>query len=56
MKTATVQYRKTKTQPQIPYPNAATKKELINRILDLLLTGAMGAALAALLLFLIVIA
>lgn len=56
MKTATVHYQKSKTRPQIPYPNAATKKELVNRFVDLLLTGAMGAALAALLLFLLVIA
>lgn len=56
MKTATIRYTDTKTPSHIPYPNAATKKELFNKFLDLLLTAALGAALAALLLFFLVIA
>lgn len=56
MKTATARYKAAKTHEPIPYPNAASRKELINKFLDLLLTGALGAAMAAFLLFLMVIA
>ena len=55
MKTATARYTTVKKTPHIPYPNAATKKELLNKFLDLLLTAAICAGLAALLLFLAVI-
>lgn len=55
MKTATVRRNNYTTNPQIPFPNAATRKELIHRFLDLLLMGATGAGLAASLLFLLVI-
>ena len=41
--------------PQIPFPNAATRKELVHKFLDLLLMGAIGAGLAVSLLFLLVI-
>ena len=42
------------TTPQIPYPNAATRKELVDRFLDLLIMGAIGAGLAISILFLLV--
>ena len=53
MKTATLTH--IARTPLIPYPNAATRRQLLNKFLDLLLTGAIGAALAAMLLFLAVI-
>lgn len=53
MKTATMM-QNTK-QPVLPYPNAATRRQLLNKFLDLLLTGAIGAAIAAMLLFLMVL-
>lgn len=36
-----------KMRPSLPYPNAATRRELLNKFLDLLLVGAIGAGLAA---------
>ena len=53
MKTATLTH--VAKRPSLPYPNAATRRQLINKFLDLLLTGAIGAAIAAVLLFLMVI-
>ena len=41
--------------PVRPYPNAATRRQILNKVLDLLLTGAIGAAIAAMLLFLMVL-
>lgn len=43
-------------QPNLPYPNAATRRELFNRFIDLLLVGAIGAGAAAILLFLLALA
>lgn len=56
MKSATVHRNETKTRPNIPYPNAATKKELLCKFLDLVIMAVTGAALAAAALFLMVIA
>ena len=39
----------------IPYPNAATRRELAHRFLDLLLTAACGMGLAAALSLLLVV-
>lgn len=41
------------SRPNIPYPNAATRKEIIHKFLDTLLVGAMGAGGAAILLLLL---
>lgn len=38
-----------------PYPNAATRREVINKLLDTLLVGAIGAGAAASLLFMLVL-
>lgn len=51
MKTAVV--KRTNNMPVIPYPNAATKQEMLHKILDMLLVAAIGAGLAASLIFLI---
>lgn len=56
MKTATIHRNDAKMRPNIPYPNAATRKELLHRFLDLLLMGVIGAALAASMLFFMAIA
>lgn len=37
----------------IPYPNAATRRQILNRVVDLLLTAVIGVGLAASLLFLL---
>lgn len=41
--------------PVIPYPNAMSKKEIVHKILNLLLVAAMGAGCAASLLLLLVL-
>jgi len=51
MKTATV-YRSTEV---VPYPNAATRRQILNKILDYVLVGACGMGLAAMLLLLLTI-
>lgn len=53
MKTATMTQKI--NRPALPYPNAATRRQILNKFLDLLLTGAIGAAIAAMLLFLMVL-
>ena len=50
MKSAT-NYRKTNTS--IPYPNAASRRQIANKVLDLLIMAASGAGLAASLLFIL---
>lgn len=40
----------------LPYPNAVSRQERIHKFLDLALTAAIGAAVAACLTFLIVLA
>ena len=52
MKTATMK-RTTKKTPIVPYPNAATKKELLQKFLDTAIMALTGAAMAAALLFLL---
>ena len=50
MKAATI-YRQMPTRRQVPaYPNAATRKQILNRFVDLLLVGAIGMAFAAMVL------
>ena len=40
-------------RPNLPYPNAATRREMLNKVLDILLMAALGAGAAAILLFLL---
>lgn len=56
MKSAAIHRNDIKMRPNLPYPNAATQKELFNKFLDFLLVGAIGAGVAACLLFLMVMA
>ena len=56
MKTVTMEQRRSSTRTNIPYPNAATKKEMLHKILDTLLSAVSGAALAAIVLFLLAVA
>ena len=55
MKTEIINRYALTARPQIPFPNSATRKELVHKFLDLLLMGAIGAGLAVSLLFLLVI-
>lgn len=51
MKTAAV-YRSAEV---VPYPNAANRRQILNKILDYVLVGACGMGIAAMLLFLLTI-
>ena len=55
MKTA-IQYRTNTNRPFVPYRNAAERRELVNKFLDMLLTAAVGAGAAAIILFMSVLA
>ena len=56
MKTATV-YRSDYTKrPSLPYPNAATRREMLNKLIDYLLIGAMGVAAVTVVLFFLTLA
>lgn len=55
MKTAAVKRTNYSAAPALPYPNAATKQEILHKFLDLLLVAAIGSGLAASLIFLIVL-
>lgn len=56
MKTAVTYRTDYAPQPNLPYPNAATRRELINKAVDLLLVAAIGVGAAAILLFLLALA
>ena len=56
MKTTAMHHRKVNTRSNIPYPNAATKKELMHKMLDMLLSAAYGAAFATIILFFLAVA
>ena len=56
MKTTAMHHRKVNTRSNIPYPNAATKKELMHKMLDMLLSAACGAAFATIILFFLAVA
>ena len=54
MKTATVS--QTKAQEYIPYPNAATRRELLDKFVDRLLAGAICVACVTVILFFVTLA
>ncbi len=56
MKTNTIYRANSASLPNLPCPNAATRRQMFQKLLDLLLTGAIGAGAAAILLFLSVLA
>lgn len=51
MKTNVIYRTDYANRPNLPYPNAATRQELLHKFLDLLLMGALGVGAAAILLF-----
>ncbi len=53
MKTVTIYCPEHAKMPNLPYPNAASRKELLHKFLDLLLVAAIGSGAAASLLFLL---
>ena len=56
MKTATMKRTRMNMAPVVPYPNAATRQEMLHKFLDLILMGAIGGGLAACLLFFLALA
>lgn len=56
MKTITVHRTDLASRPNLPYPNAATKRQIIDRFVELLLMGALGVGAAAIVLFILALA
>lgn len=56
MKTAVAHRADFAKKPNLPYPNAATRRQIINRFVDLLLTAALGIGAAAIFLFILALA
>ena len=56
MKTAALYRCDLNRRSSVRYPNAATRREALNRLLDQLLIGAMCVAAVAILLFLLTLA
>lgn len=55
MKTAMIRRPHAKSRPRVRYPNAATRKEMLHKMLDLMISAFIGAGLAASVLLLMVI-
>lgn len=53
MKQATVTHTDFLSRPVVPYPNAATRRQLLNKIVDGLLIAAMGVACVTLFAFML---
>lgn len=56
MKTVTTKKNNSRQRCRIPYPNAATKQQLIDRFVELLLSAAIGMGAAATVLFILALA
>ena len=56
MKTLAIYRPKAQYEPAPLYPNAATRRETVNKLLDRLLIGAMAVAAVAVLLFFVTLA
>ncbi len=46
---------KTNYRPTVPYPNAATRREMLHKVLDTLLVAVSGMGIGAMLLLLMVL-
>ena len=55
MKTITTTQVTFANRPHVPYPNAATNREIFQKVLDMLLVAAMGVGAAAIFLFMLAI-
>ena len=53
MKTTTVYHDNFWNRPSVPLPNAATRRQVLEKFLDVALVAAIGAGIAASILFLI---
>ena len=53
MKSVTVSRTNYAQLPRIPYPNAATRREVFHKLLDTVVMGAIGISCAVILLFIL---
>lgn len=53
MKTTTVYHENFWNRPSVPLPNAATHRQVMEKLLDIALVAAIGAGIAASVLFLL---
>lgn len=56
MKTATICTTRHTNRPNLPYPNAATRRQIVDRFVELLLMAGLGIGAAAIFLFLFALA
>lgn len=56
MKTLTAHRTDLANRPNLPYPNAATKRQIADRFVELLLMAALGIGAAAIVLFFLALA
>lgn len=56
MKTITYRTTDLANRPNIPYPNAATRRKLLDRFVELLLMAGLGVGAAAIFLFILALA
>ena len=56
MKTVTTKKSKMPKRCHVPYPNAATKQQVLDQFVELLLAAAIGISSAAIVLFILAIA
>ena len=56
MKTATIRRSHCAVRPKLPFPNAATRRQVVSHVLDLTLTFMLGAGAAAIVLFVLALA
>lgn len=56
MKTVSAHRSDYANRPNLPYPNAATRRQIIDRFLELLLMAALGIGSAAVILFILALA
>lgn len=56
MKTVTTRKNRSRRSCGLPYPNAATRQQLLDHFVELLLTGAIGIGAAAIVLFILALA
>jgi len=56
MKTVTTRKSHSHRHCSVPYPNAATRQQLLDQFVELLLTGAIGIGAASIVLFILALA
>lgn len=55
MKTAAIYYHRYMNQPAVPYPNAASRRQVLHKVVDILLSAACCAGIIAIVIFLLML-